>query len=146
MTGLKTGSLARRWPYAATVPGMMPLLLAAMIAGLAIHAGDLSAPLPLWPQLATVIGGSLVGWLGLCLVMRAVLLRRPRGRTLQRWELASQALLLAWFAWVCLDLGWAAAVPGTFAALVPFLLMTTLQWACLASHSQARLNIPNTTR
>lgn len=112
---------------------MMPLLLAAMIAGLALHAGDLSAPLPLWPQLATVIGISLAGWMGLCLVMRALLLRRPRGRTLRRWELGGQALLLGWFAWVCLELGWAAAVPGTFVALIPFLLMTIFQWACLAA-------------
>ena len=115
------------------MPGMMPLLIAALIAGLAMHSRDLPTPLPLWPHLTAVVGGSLVAWTLICLVMRSVLLRRARGRSLMQWEMLAQGLMLTWFAWTCLGLGWAASLPVTLVALSPYVVMAVVQWACLAA-------------
>jgi Zn-dependent protease with chaperone function len=111
---------------------MLPMLLAALIAGYAAHGRDAAPLLPLWPHLAAVLAGSLAAWTALCLGMAAALQRRRSGRALMRWELGGQGLLLAWFAWLCLDLGWAGAVPGAAVALVPYVLMAAVQWATLA--------------
>ena len=112
--------------------GLLPYLFALVIANQAALSAHIVQPLSLG-QLGLAIAGSLVVWLVACLAINAWVGRRRQHRLLGWWEIASQALILGWFGWLCLGWGWSAAVPGSALALLPFAAALCVHWFCFAS-------------
>jgi Zn-dependent protease with chaperone function len=56
-------------------------------------------------------------------------LRWPR--LFERWETAVEVLILGWFAWLCLGLGWASQHSAYSITLLPWVAAQMIGWFCL---------------
>lgn len=126
-------------PHGRTVPpvsGFLPLLLALVLAETAWRTTPAAAGSRLAWFLAVGLGG---GWLLCEAVVRWLAAWRTRPpRLVERWDLAFQALIIGWFAWLCLGLGWPRRAGGYTIALLPWAVLQVVHWWTLAHASRGR--------
>ncbi len=112
--------------------GLLPLIFALLVAE---TTADAHALIPLgrpWLLELIVLAGLLV-WAGINELVAHVIARHGRRRMLVRWELVAQALMLAWFGWLCYGWGWSAEAAhghqfGYTWAIAPWVAMQAAHW------------------
>lgn len=111
------------------MPGLIPLMLAVVIAEAATQLTAPLMPLAGWRERLIVVGLALVAWLLTGEIAARLVARSGSRRWLMRWELIAQTLILAGFAWICLGWGWSAAEPRLFTlALAPWVALQAIHW------------------
>lgn len=111
------------------MPGLIPLMLAVVIAEAATQLAVPLAPLASWRERLIVVGLVLVAWLLTGEIVARLVARTGSRRWLMRWELVAQALILLGYTWICLGWGWSAASPRLFTlALAPWIALQAIHW------------------
>lgn len=111
------------------MPGLIPLMLAVVIAEAATQLAVPLAPLAGWRERLIVVGLALVAWLFTSEIVSRLVARSGSRKWLARWELLAQTLILGGYAWICLGWGWSAAPPRLFTlALAPWIALQALHW------------------
>ncbi len=108
---------------------IVPFLIAFIIAKRGSHLPQTDVE---WSAYAGIIGGGAVLWLVVAIIANASIARRRNHRLLIWWDIFAQGVCLGWLAWLCLNLGWAARLPGVMLALGPYFLMLGIHWATYA--------------
>jgi len=108
---------------------IVPFLIAFIIAKRGSHLPQTEWE---WSAFAGIIGGGAVLWLIVAIIANASIARRRNHRLLIWWDIFAQGFCLGWLAWLCLNLGWAARLPGIMLALGPYFLMLGIHWATYA--------------
>lgn len=130
----KAGTLAGRsgpvrCPGAMT--GLLPIIFALIILDTSRSAHPLH-PQP-WLWWGILFAASLVAWVVLSELMARVLGRLAERHWLERWDDGAHLLLLGWLAWICFGCGWTARVDAYTPAILPWVVMQTAHWWCLAT-------------
>ncbi len=111
------------------MPGLIPLMLAVVIAEAATQLAVPLAPLASWRERLIVVGLTLIAWLLTGEIAARLVARSGSRRWLMRWELLAQVLILVGYAWICLGWGWSAAPPRLFTlALAPWIALQSIHW------------------
>jgi Zn-dependent protease with chaperone function len=118
--------------WQAWMVGLLPLIFALLVAE---TTADAHALIPLsrpWMLPLFVLAG-LVVWAAVNEAVAHLIARSGRRRVLGRWELGAQALMLAWFGWICYGWGWSAEAAhghqfGYTVAIAPWVAMQAAHW------------------
>ena len=110
--------------------GLIPLIAALALIEAGIRAGVHQA------SGRSLALGLLIGALLIPLICEtgSRIAARCRSRwpaALDRWEVAVEVLILAWFAWLCLGLGWSSHHRAYSVALLPWVAAQMVCWFCL---------------
>jgi Zn-dependent protease with chaperone function len=108
--------------------GLLPLLFALLVAETATKQFIASAAQYTWWHIAVFIVGSLVGWLALGELISRRIGRWKRRRVLGRYDLIIQALILAWYAFLCYGMGYAKRSELFTVVLAPWIVMNMVHW------------------
>ena len=115
--------------------GLLPLLIALALVESAKRVE--TAP---YGSMAMLMGGSLVAWLILAELLSRLAGGRGR-RVLDLWDNAGQVLMLGWFAWICLGLGWSGISHAYTLLLAPWVVANAIHWWTMAG-AWRRLGAP----
>jgi Zn-dependent protease with chaperone function len=111
--------------------GLLPLLFALAILDTSRPEHGAS-PLDWWWWVVT-FAASFAGWLSLGELVAEALAKARDRDWIERWDLAANAIMLAWLSWICYGLGWTERVDSYTAAILPWLVMLVLHWWTMAS-------------
>ena len=109
--------------------GLIPLIAALAL----IEAGLRARVVPV--SSSRLVAAMIIGALLLPLLCetgsRVVARWRHHPRLVDHWEVVMQGMVLAWFGWLCLGLGWAAVQGAYSVALAPWVAGQAICWWCL---------------
>ncbi len=86
-----------------------------------------------WAWWWLVFGLSLATWTLITEGVARLLARYPERALMERWDDLAHGLMLAWLGWICFGLHWTGRVDAYTPAILPWVVMQTTYWWCLAT-------------
>jgi Zn-dependent protease with chaperone function len=115
--------------------GLLPLLFALAIVETSYdHGLERAFTARAW---LLPLGVSIVAWLATCEVAVRSLARVRDRRWLDRWDMAAQAIVLLWFAWLCYWRSWVCEVKVYTPAIMPWMAMQAIHWWSMAEAARS---------